>query len=90
MVMLMEGRHLQFFVYKKLEPSSLFSVIISKYGFRKKRSMDYQHIGRYVSLNPDIFLADPTPVDIDHAAHICHCIVRPTMFTQRITATHLL
>ena len=25
--------------------------------------------------------ADLTPVDVDHAAHACHCIVHPTIFS---------
>ena len=32
----------------------------------------------YVLLNHHIYIAaDATPVDVDHAAHACHCIVRP-------------
>ena len=33
--------------------------------------------GRYVSLNHNIYIAaDPTPVEVDQAAHACHRIVR--------------
>ena len=32
----------------------------------------------YDSLNHSIYIAaDPTPVDVDHAAYACHCIVHP-------------
>ena len=34
--------------------------------------------GRHALLNNHIHIAgDPTPVDVDHAARECHCIVRP-------------
>ena len=33
-----------------------------------------KQLGRYASLNHNIYIAaDPTPVDIDHAAHAGHC-----------------
>ena len=35
-------------------------------------------MARYTSLNQNIyFTADPTPVDVDHAAYASRCIVRP-------------
>ena len=35
-------------------------------------------VGIYASLNQNIYVTvDPTPVDIDHAAHKCGCIGFP-------------
>ena len=45
-----------------------------------------EQLGRSVSLNHNIYTAaDPTPVDVVHAAHLGG----PTMFTQQIMTTHL-
>ena len=36
-----------------------------------------KRLGRYASLNHNIYnVEDSTPVDLDHAAHAFHCIVR--------------
>ena len=33
-----------------------------------------KHLGRFALLNHNIYIAvDPTRVDVDHAAHACHC-----------------
>ena len=38
----------------------------------------------YASLNHNIYIvADATPVDVDHAAHVCHCIVRPQCLLRK-------
>ena len=50
-----------------------------------------KQLGRYASLNTNIYIiADPTPVDIGHAAHACHCIVRPRSLLSKIMTTQLL
>ena len=37
-----------------------------------------KQMDRHASLNHNIYIAaDPTPVDVDHAAHAGHSIVRP-------------
>ena len=37
-----------------------------------------KEVGRYVSLYQNIYVTiDPTPVDVDHAAHACRCTVCP-------------
>ena len=42
------------------------------------RSDRLKQLGRYGSLNHNIHIAaDPILVGVDHAAHACHCIVRP-------------
>ena len=46
-----------------------------------------KQFGWLASLNHNIYIAtDPTPLDVDHAAHAGG----PTMCTQRIMTTHLL
>ena len=38
----------------------------------------FKQLDRHASLNHNIYIADnPTPVDVDHGAYVCHFIVRP-------------
>ena len=40
-------------------------------------------LGRYDLLNNNIYIvADPTPMDVDHATHAGHYIVRPRCFVS--------
>ena len=44
----------------------------------KSNKIILKQLGRFVSLNRNIYIAaGPTIVDVDHAAHTDHCIVRP-------------
>ena len=48
-----------------------------------------KQLGRYASLNYNIYIvADPTPVDVDHAAHACHCIVLPQCLHRKNKNCH--
>ena len=40
--------------------------------------LSLKYVDHYASLNQNIYVTvDSTPVDIDHAAHVCRCIGHP-------------
>ena len=42
------------------------------------KPQELKKLSRYASLNHNIYIAaDPTPGDVEHAAHWGHCIVGP-------------
>ena len=46
--------------------------------FNDNLTLKLKQLCRFASPNHGIYIAaDPTPVDVDHAARAYHCIVRP-------------
>ena len=43
--------------------------------------MTLKQLGHYTSLNHNIYVADLTPLDVDHTAHAGHSIVRPQRYS---------